>query len=207
MSSDSILDVAIRQFGDLGFDGASTRAIASAAGTVMSSITYHFGGKEGLYLACADHIASRLGERLAPVLHSIEPIDRFDRAGAIDAIASVIVAMAQLMLTDESRDWAQFIIREQQAPGPAFDRIYSGMMQNIIGSLMRLIQLARPGTDDDAARALTITLVGQALILRSAHATVLRLFRTDRLNEAQQALMIQTIDHNVRAILKSEDKP
>lgn len=207
MSSDSILDVAIRQFGDHGFDGASTRAIASAAGTVMSSITYHFGGKEGLYLACADHIASLVGERLAPALRSIGPADRFDQAGAVDATASVIVAMVRLMLTDESRDWAQFIIREQQAPGPAFDRIYSGMMQNVIGSLMRLIQIARPDTGDDAARALTITLVGQALILRSAHATVLRLFRTDRLNEAQQTLMIQTIDRNVRAILKSEDKP
>ena len=27
----------------------------------MSSITYHFGGKQGLYLAAADHIAGQIG--------------------------------------------------------------------------------------------------------------------------------------------------
>ena len=41
------------------------RAIATAAGTTMSSITYHYGGKQGLYLAAARHIADQMGERMA----------------------------------------------------------------------------------------------------------------------------------------------
>ena len=48
-----LLDVAVDHFGRFGIDGASTRAIAKDAETPMSSITYHFGGKEGLYLATA----------------------------------------------------------------------------------------------------------------------------------------------------------
>ena len=54
----AILIFAVREFGSKGLDGASTRGIAEAAGTAMSSITYHFGGKEGLYLAAAEHIAA-----------------------------------------------------------------------------------------------------------------------------------------------------
>ena len=52
-----LLEVAIDHFGRLGREGASTRAIAKDADTLMSSITYHFKGKDGLYLACAEHIA------------------------------------------------------------------------------------------------------------------------------------------------------
>ncbi len=44
MVSAMLLDTAIDQFGRLGFEGASTRDIARASGTAMSSITYHFGG-------------------------------------------------------------------------------------------------------------------------------------------------------------------
>lgn len=54
MVQQRLLEIAIREFAAKGLDGASTRGIAAAAGTAMSSITYHYGGKEGLYLAAAD---------------------------------------------------------------------------------------------------------------------------------------------------------
>jgi len=49
-------------------DGGKFVEIAAAAGTAMSSITYHYGGKEGLYLAAADHISSRMAEGMSPAL-------------------------------------------------------------------------------------------------------------------------------------------
>src|SRR5476651_2210908 len=48
---DHILDVAERIFSDLGFDGASTRAISGEAGVNMAMLNYYFGSKEGLFLA------------------------------------------------------------------------------------------------------------------------------------------------------------
>ncbi|WP_184543544.1 TetR/AcrR family transcriptional regulator [Mucilaginibacter sp. FT3.2] len=48
---DHILDVAERVFADLGFDGASTRAISGEAGVNMAMLNYYFGSKEGLFLA------------------------------------------------------------------------------------------------------------------------------------------------------------
>src|SRR5579862_9588675 len=46
-----LLEAAIDVFGRHGFDGASTRMLAKAAGVNLQAIPYHFGGKEGLYLA------------------------------------------------------------------------------------------------------------------------------------------------------------
>src|SRR4030081_955691 len=71
-----LLAAAIDHFGQKGLEGASTRAIAAAAGTTMSSITYHYGGKEGLYLAAARRIADQMGERLDPALDSSEELSR-----------------------------------------------------------------------------------------------------------------------------------
>ena len=57
-SRDTLLSAALDAFGRHGFDSASTRDIAKSAGMPMSQITYHFGGKDGLYLACATRKAS-----------------------------------------------------------------------------------------------------------------------------------------------------
>lgn len=46
-----ILAVATRLFAALGYDGASTRLIADAAGLNIATVSYHVGGKRELYLA------------------------------------------------------------------------------------------------------------------------------------------------------------
>ena len=204
MARETILDVAIRQFGDRGFEGASTRAIAAAAGTVMSSITYHFGSKEGLYLACADHIVARIGEKFAPALDAILPLEDMDRKQAIAAIISIIERIAQLMISDESHDWASFIIREQQDPGPAFDRLYRGFMFRMEEALLALITLARPDLNERSARALGISLFGQALVLRAARATVIHILKVSDMGEAEKALMLAQIRYNIEAIMRSD---
>jgi len=204
MASESILNVAIRQFGDRGFEGASTRAIAAEAGTVMSSITYHYGGKKGLYLACADHIAASIVERLSPTLDALPPTATLDREGAIAAIRTLIQAMARLMMSETSCDWSQFIIREQQRPGPVFDRIYAAFMERILLTLGELLHAAQPEIGEGSAKAMAISLVAQALILRSAYGAILRMFETDALNDENKTLLLSIIDRNIEAILRNE---
>jgi len=64
-----IVAAAADAFSDLGFRAASTREIASRAGTNQGLITYHFRTKEELWRAAVDRIfrllRARLGERLA----------------------------------------------------------------------------------------------------------------------------------------------
>jgi len=204
MASETILDVAIRQFGDRGFEGASTRAIAAAANTVMSSITYHFGGKEGLYLACADHIAAHLAERFAPIMAEIGSPADMDRQQATEATCALIEEIALLMMSDESRDWTNFLIREQQNPGPAFERLYSGIMHHMVELLRALIVRARPELDASAIRALGIGIFGQALVLRAARATVIRVLDVSEIGETEKKLLLDQIRYNIKALLRSD---
>lgn len=170
----------------------------------MSSITYRYGSKEGLYLACADHIAAQLVARLSPALDRIAALEPLDANGAVEAVASLVETIGRIMLTPESEEWAQFVIREQHRPGPAFDRLYSTAIRRMADAVVRLVRNARPSLADAEARATSITLYGQALVLRAAHAAVLRTMGTERLSETQQELLIRTIRANVYTILKGE---
>ncbi len=51
-----LIAAALAQFGEYGMN-ATTREIAAQAGQNIAAITYYFGSKEDLYLACAQWIA------------------------------------------------------------------------------------------------------------------------------------------------------
>lgn len=59
-----ILVAAEEVFAQKGFDGASTREIASRASVNISSLHYHWESKETLYVAVFEHIYQQLVERL-----------------------------------------------------------------------------------------------------------------------------------------------
>src|SRR3954470_21164505 len=129
MVSKTLLQTAVEQFGRHGFEGASTRQIAKASGTAMSSITYHFGGKEGLYLAAADRIAQGISEFQAPAFAAARAAAIESREQAVEWMLKLIDGFALMMLRSETETWARFIIREQLDPTEAFDRIYRGAME------------------------------------------------------------------------------
>ena len=60
-----LIAAALAQFGEYGMN-ATTREIAAQAGQNIAAITYYFGSKEDLYLACAQWIADFIGEQFRP---------------------------------------------------------------------------------------------------------------------------------------------
>ena len=61
----ALLDAALTEFAEKGFEAASTRAIAAAAGTHQPQINYHFESKEALWQATVDRLFARLDETMA----------------------------------------------------------------------------------------------------------------------------------------------
>jgi len=171
-----LINSAIEHFGRYGLDGVSTRRIASDADTLMSSITYHFGGKQGLYLAAADHIGQRMTEHLAPTLGQVATLlsGGIDAPRARHAVQLIFARMVEVMTDEETAAFSHFIVREQAEPTEAFDRIYQGAMKPMIERVSALLRvISGGGLTDHAARVRTMTLVGQVLVFRVARATVL----------------------------------
>ncbi|ALA19990.1 MULTISPECIES: CerR family C-terminal domain-containing protein [unclassified Chelatococcus] len=178
-----LLNAAIDVFGLFGFDGASTRKLADAAGVNLQAIPYYFGSKEGLYLATAEYLAGliqahvaplreRLRERLSQAEGQAAPIGR-EEAQAL--LAEMLEAMAALFVSPRSERWARFLIREQMAPTEAFQRIYGGVMEPTLGVARRLVGiLVAADPDTDGVRLRTLALLGGVMVFRVAHAAVLR---------------------------------
>jgi TetR/AcrR family transcriptional regulator len=69
----ALLDAALTEFAAHGFQGASTRRIATAAGTHQPQINYHFESKELLWQAAVDHLFERLDRAVAEFLGDDRP--------------------------------------------------------------------------------------------------------------------------------------
>ncbi len=143
-----LIGAAIEQFGQNGISAVGTRAIAEAAGVQMSAITYHFGGKEGLYLACARHIVEQISGRVERILSfaASTGTDSGDIAGARAAVLAIMGGLATVMMRDEIAPLARFVLREQMNPSPAFEIIYEGYMRRILDQMGKLLQRVAGGS-------------------------------------------------------------
>lgn len=201
MVSQTLLETAIDQFGRLGYEGASTREIARASGTAMSSITYHFGGKHGLYLAAADHIAEGIAAHQASAIEAAQAAREGTREEATEALLALLDSLAAMMLRPKSEAWSHFIVREQQNPSEAFDRLYTGVMQSVVDAMIGLIARIRTDLSRREQLATGLLLFGQVLVLRVCRTSVCRVFDTDSIDEATNKLLRARLRANALCIL------
>lgn len=201
MVQQRLLDIAIAEFAAKGLEGASTRSIAAKAGTAMSSITYHFGGKEGLYLAAADHIAEQICQNIASAIPPGGVPAGLTSADARTMIHAMIGRFIETMTGPKNGTYSLFIMREQMEPTEAFERIYGGLMGHMLGVLVDLVGIATGGRDADTVRVAVITLMGQVIVLRASRATVLKLLQRTDIDAAAIAALSARIAANTDAIL------
>ncbi|ATE65139.1 CerR family C-terminal domain-containing protein [Rhizorhabdus dicambivorans] len=200
-----LLETAIDYFGRHGPEGASTREIAAAAKTMMSSITYHYGGKKGLYLAAARHIGEQLNERMGAVLAASDAAIEAgaSRDEAVAAVLAIVDRLAEIMTHPESEPWGRFIVREQMDPTEAFDPIFAtmGKAAQRIAVLIETISEGRCAPSEARLRVLAI--LGQALAYRTARAALLRIMAWDELDADGVAAIRRIIRTQTLAILNS----
>jgi TetR/AcrR family transcriptional regulator len=87
-----ILEAAVKTFSDKGFEGASTRAIARAAGLEQGVLTYHFRTKDALWRAAAERVFRVLRTSVAERVASLEEGDTAERSR--EAIRQYVRTMA-----------------------------------------------------------------------------------------------------------------
>lgn len=215
----SLVDAAIEIFGRDGFHASSTRTLANAARVNQALIGYHFGGKDGLYLAAIEHIAQRIAQRMGPLAEQIgNRIEALEKAAAGKAPANAeayllllyrVTDAFALMLTDpETTPWARLILREQQDPSPAFDVLYGGVLGRVLVLTTRLAGRIR-GIDPQSieARLLALTIFGQVLVFRAARAAVLRHMQWPAFDGDQINTIQALVRRNVKAILITGERP
>ena len=177
-----LLLAAIDVFGRHGFDGATTRNLATAAGVNLQAIPYYFGGKEGLHIAAAEYIATRLSAHLQDVRERARAAlaEREQQGKTVDTetarslLCGTLEVMAMVFLGRESETWARFMIREQMEPTEAFRRIYGGVIRPALEVARKLVGIVlEEAPESEHVGARTMMLLGSVMVFRVAHAGVL----------------------------------
>lgn len=201
---ETLITVAIEKFGQKGFEGVGTREIAAAADTAMSSIRYHFGGKEGLYEAAANHILTRANELIVGDAMEL-PRPDLPRAGQIDCLVAFLLRAAEVMLRKESAAFALFMARLQQSPSPDNMAMLRRNMLPMMEGYVAQIRLLKPGLEEREVRATAFFLFSLTVSLRHSRAAIGILLDHDELTEDDARLLLGRLEAIARGILAEED--
>lgn len=202
----TLVRAALRLFGEKGFEGASTREIAAAAGANIGSIAYHFGGKEGLRRACAEYIVSTVEQIAGSVLENralgdgrgLDP----DEARAL--LSQVMETVAGFILArPEAGEIVSFLLRELQHPTAALDVIYDGVFLPVHERLCR-VWAAATGEDAESERTrITVfTLIGQVVYFRIGGAAVKRRMGWREMGPGEAQAIADVVKDNLAATLE-----
>lgn len=200
-----LIGAALGLFGRKGFAATSTREIATAAGTNVASIAYHFGSKEGLRRACGDEVARRVGHVLAGP--TAAPATSPDDAAA--RMEAILRAMAAFILTSGEADpILPFMLRELAEAGPVLDAVYGTMMEP---AHRRFCALWAAATGQEAesprTRLLVFSLIGQLLYFRIGRPIVARRMGWETLGPAEAEAIADLLAANLGSLLERERRP
>lgn len=164
-----IIHAALELFAAQGFEQASTRDIAARAGVNAPALQYYFAGKEGLYLACARHMAERAHALMHPAIEKVRAIlaAKPDTAALIECVCIILDRAADAMLmTREVDAWARFMawedLRQDESREGAhvvIDKCFRQEVNGLVRTLVGRIIGRRP--DDTQTRIRAVILMGQ----------------------------------------------
>ncbi|WP_409421952.1 CerR family C-terminal domain-containing protein [Pseudaeromonas sp. ZJS20] len=153
-----LIRAATRVFLAEGFRAARVKEIAELAGVRLSAINYHFGGKEGLYLAVLRHHGDLALARAS--LASDEPNQSLEQRFAF-AIHGLVLRML-----DDSNECrlAQLMLRELANPTPALDVMFQQFSLPQAKVILALLQevLGPTASHETQVRCL-LSLFGQCM--------------------------------------------
>jgi AcrR family transcriptional regulator len=195
----ALIGAGLELFGAKGFDATTTREIAGRAGANIAAIAYHFGGKEGLRLACGAHVADRVAQLLPAAGGAAPP----DPAAAAERLEHVIIGAVRFFATDHAaQDMVAFMLREIARDGPVLDAVYGSVIENRHRALCALWGQAT-GTDpeSEATRLAVFALIGQAVYFRIGQPVICRRMGWQAIGPAEADRIAAVLIRNLHAAI------
>jgi AcrR family transcriptional regulator len=209
-----IIHAAIELFGERGFAAASTRDIAARAGVNAPALQYYFENKEGVYLACTEHIVEVARAHFEPVMqrasevltHAKEAKDAEDTAPLIDAFLAVQAAMADKMFLSLGSPLKRlFFAREQmgQEPPIASQVLQQGLREPLNRICAELVaRIGGTAARDRLTLMRVMLLNGQLFVFHASSRSALQMFGWTEIDAAKSEFIKTTVRMQTRALLE-----
>ena len=202
-TKETLIKAAFFLFAEKGYEGASTREIAARAETNIASINYHFGGKAGLRLACAQAIVGQFKYlRDAPTSISLpdslqEPQTEFEAAMLRQAVIILGIEQAQPLM--------RFLLREAHDKGEVFEYVYTHFFDPAFTYFYSLFLKATERDDTEVDREelkiAIFSVISMLAYFRIGEPVILRHQNWTAYEEKETNVILHVLQNNIRSIV------
>jgi AcrR family transcriptional regulator len=167
-----LLEAAGEIFAEYGYRGATVRQICEKAGANVAAVNYHFGDKDGLYLAVLRFVHKTQAEKYP---HTVG-LD--SSASAERKLRAYIRSLLYRVFAEGRPGWhMKLITREMLEPTRAFDTLVREAARPLHQELMSIVrELLSPDASDKAVRLCTLSILGQMVYYVRARPVISRLY-------------------------------
>ena len=203
-----LIESGILHFAAKGFDGTGIREIAKSANANSALVTYHFCGKEGLYLEALRAIFARKSSAVS-LLAGLPPAGSPGaRQAALQGFQDYIRAfMTEIMScggTDPLDEAAMILMaREMQAPRSASAALLMEHLQPYVTYLTHCLQVLRPELNEDELFTMGVSIKGLMIHFRNS----LGINRLIRGNPGYPEDLEKVIQHHIDFCLRGLGVP
>jgi AcrR family transcriptional regulator len=165
-----IIEAAGEVFAEVGYRAATVRQICEKAGVNIAAINYHFGDKEGLYLAVLRSVPDAQAERYPPGFSH--------RATAAQRLRGYVHALLQRVFDPGRPGWhIKLMARELAEPTRVLDTLLEQVARPLHHELANIVrQLLGPSAADETVRLGTLSVLGQCVYYQHARAVLKQLY-------------------------------
>jgi AcrR family transcriptional regulator len=195
---------AIELFGRDGYAAVSTRALSERAGTNVSSIKYHFGGKKELYRAAIVYVTEQVKPRIEfamAALTQARSLAGDDPALQARLIKQLIDNLLKFFLGSEDiPHFMPLVMREFLIPGPYFETFYEALPRRLHELFCELVAMVEGSDPQDETTILRAhALMGQIMIFHVARPVLFARMNWDSYTPER----IDNITHQVQQLVLS----
>ena len=171
-----LLEAAGEIFAEHGYRAATVRQICEKARANIAAVNYHFGDKEGLYMAVLRSVHRATAEKYPPNL-GVSPVTTPEEK------LRVYVRSLLLRIFDEGRPgWhTKIMMREMIEPTRALDMLVEEGARPLHQELSSIVrELLGSAADDEVVRLSALSVVSQCVYYRRARPVITRLYPQQR---------------------------
>jgi len=200
----ALIQAAGKLFAEKGFEGASVRAIADAAGANIAAVNYHFGSKENLLTEALRYVVSKHPDLGGYGIWGGE--GRFDTPAAVaDTIYGTVKARFSSYFSPARPRWhSQLLMRSLLKPSEALRAIVEQVFRPDHEELQQLFHKADPSLTAEQAQLWAFSFEALMVFYVLAEAPILIFLGKE---EYDEAFLEAAADHAARTIIAAMGLP
>jgi AcrR family transcriptional regulator len=171
-----LLEAAGEIFAEYGYRAATVRQICEKAGANIAAVNYHFGDKDGLYMAVLRFVHKTQAEKYPSNLGLAS------RSGAEERLRAYICSLLYRIFAEGRPGWhLKLITREMTEPTRAFTTLVREAARPLHQELASIVrELLGSRASNKAVRLCTLSILGQSVYYLHARPVISQLYPQQR---------------------------